>query len=426
MDDFKLFCKYNLIDNEGIEKNAEMINHLKHRNVDKNLYIFEDQNPSILILMHGNYSCNLNCIYCEHHLLREDYQTAIMTEEIAEQVILKLGPVTREITWHGGEPTLLPRSLVQRVEELKQKNNLTFRTTLQTNSVALTPDLIKFYDGLGIRFGTSFDGLFNDRNRGKKSTEAILNLLKTDPSRAGFITVYINDTVEYMIENYEYYKTLGVKNFQSCIVRENIVENTNPYIITVEKSVKNFLKYFNYWIHDTNNPIGDNYLIRQLKRTLGITSVCEDVDCIRRWIIVDPFGNIGQCGHKQSESGFCNIKDIDDYKDLFYNNKYLSDIGKQKKLALQCRDKEKCPWYSVCFGGCMGNNYELDPTYTKLNDRMCNFNKNILYGIYDIIKDIDITEKEKYNPIFLDVLQNCNYFSLTEIKQIENGEILNA
>ena len=43
---------------------------------------------------------------------------------------------------------------------------------------------------------------------------------------------------------------------------ENIVENTNPYIITVEKSVENFLKYFNYWIHDTNNPIKDNYLIR--------------------------------------------------------------------------------------------------------------------------------------------------------------------
>ena len=34
MDDFRLFCKYNLINNEGTEKNAEMINNLKHRNID--------------------------------------------------------------------------------------------------------------------------------------------------------------------------------------------------------------------------------------------------------------------------------------------------------------------------------------------------------------------------------------------------------
>lgn len=403
-------------------KNEKMINDLYFRS-SLHSTAPSPQNPRVLILMHGNYTCNLNCIYCEHHLLREDYQKAVMTEETAEQVVRKLGPMIRELTWHGGEPTLLPMSLVKKVEEVKHELNLDFRTTLQTNSVALTPQKIKIYKELGIDWGTSFDGIDNDRNRGKKSTEGIFRLREMMPEDEipGFITVYINDTKDHMIDNYEYFKKNGFTSFQSAIVRENVVENTNPYLISAEDSVAAVLKYFKYWMYDTNNPIADGYLVRQLERVLGHTKICEDGNCIRGWIIVDPFGNIGQCGQAQSSNGIVNVYDIKDYNDLFFHPKFLSEVGKQKALIDECR-KSGCPWLSVCNGGCMGNNYEHDPTYKEINPRGCEYNKALLVGIYELVKDIDINDP-KYNPVFTQVLKENCYFSLSEIKEIEERKL---
>ena len=50
---------------------------------DKELFLsyYKKQNPDlkikvynkILILLHGSYKCNSNCIYCENHCLREEY-----------------------------------------------------------------------------------------------------------------------------------------------------------------------------------------------------------------------------------------------------------------------------------------------------------------------------------------------------------------
>ena len=211
MNDFNLFLKYNLIPTDTLEKNDKLINDLYYKrlsfDVKKNR-----ENSKILLLMHGNYTCNLNCIYCEHNKLRANYSNEIMPEEIATLAIQKLGPILREVTWHGGEPTLLPNSLIETVEQIKTKNNYNFKTTFQTNGVLLTSEKIDFLNKLNIQWGTSFDGLDNNHNRGELSTKGILKLLKRK-DMTGFINVYTKETADHMIENYEYYKTLGVKNF---------------------------------------------------------------------------------------------------------------------------------------------------------------------------------------------------------------------
>lgn len=114
---------------------------------------------------------------------------------------------------------------------------------------------------MNIHWGFSFDGIYNDRNRGPISTKAALRIIDKKLN-TGFITVYLDDTVNDMIKNYEYYKTIGVRGFQSCVVRENVGENTNVYLTESEKGAEAVLKYLEYWIHDTNNPIVDSYLIR--------------------------------------------------------------------------------------------------------------------------------------------------------------------
>ena len=67
----------------------------------------------------------------------------------------------------------------------------------------------------------------------------------------------------------------------------------------------------------------------------------------------------------------------------------------------------------------MGSNYEYDPTYSEVNPRICQYTIALLEGIYEKIKNIDISDTEHYNPLFLTILKNNNYFSLDEIKNFE-------
>lgn len=67
----------------------------------------------------------------------------------------------------------------------------------------------------------------------------------------------------------------------------------------------------------------------------------------------------------------------------------------------------------------MGLNYECDHSYQTISPRNCEYNHRLLDGIYELIKDIDVTRRDVYNPIFLQLLEENCYYSLTEIKEIE-------
>ena len=412
MTDFELFLKYNMKDTSDMGKTEELNRKLFNGEITWS-------NPRLptkfLLLLHASYKCNANCVYCENQHLRSEYRNAIMEESMVREIVEKLGPAIREVTWHGGEPLMLPDNLFIALEDEKKKRCYCFTTTLQTNSILMTKEKADFLNKLGIQTGTSFDGLRNTISRGEKSTEAILRCID-EKLPCAFITVTYSDTIDYMIENYEYIKSLGCSGFQNCIVRENVIENSNPFLVLNDIAVPKMLKYIDYWMHDTNSPINDTYVMRQIQRVVGYTSVCDDSYCIGGWLIIDPMGNIGHCGHCQQDGGIINIKDIDSYQDIFTHPDYIKMINKQKKLVNSCKD---CIWYNVCYGGCMGLNYEIDPTYNTINPRNCEYIKALLQGIYELIKDIDITRYDLYNYHFLNALKQCNYYSLTEIKQIE-------
>lgn len=394
---------------------------VKNEDLDSKLYynLVEWGEPlvrrKILLLLHGSYRCNLKCIYCENQHLRSEYKGVTISEDMVREIVEKLGPALNEVTWHGGEPLLLPKSLLRALEEEKVKYGLDFTTTLQTNSVALDEETEEFLSRYGIKYGTSFDGLQNDISRGNLSTESILRGL-SKPNSVGFISVTYKDTIDLLIDNYEYYKSLGIQDMQNCIVRENVIENTNPYLISNDIAIPKMLEYIDYWIHDIDHPLRDNYVIRWIRKLLGISHLCEDIYCLGGWLIIDPLGNIGFCGHSPVTEGIVNICDISDYNDIITHPNYLKSLYKQKKLVKSC---EKCKWYHVCYGACMGLNYEYDSTYQTISPRNCEYTRRLLQGIYELIKDIDVSRRDIYNPLFLQILEEGNYYSLTEIKEIE-------
>ena len=413
----KLFLKYNSFYTTGYEKNADLNNKLYHNLLKyKDDYIFPRR---WLILLHGSYACNANCIYCENHKLREYYGSAIITENIIKQIVYKLGPNIRGIIWHGGEPLLLPKSYFKLLFDLREKLKLNFSLSLQTNSILLTPEMDDFLNKYQYQIGSSFDGIFNTNNRGTDSTNAILNLYnrKTNNRPIGTISVITKDSIFNLIDNYEYLKAAGCNTTQTAIVRENVIEETNPYLIKNDIAVNEIIKYLKYWMYDTNNPIFDSFLNRRLTQVLGNSTVCEDGNCIGGWLVIDPLGNISTCGMNPIESNFGNILEINNYIDLLSNPKYLQCLSAQKKLLEQnCSD---CEILNLCKGGCMGCNYEVDHNYTKLNERLCEYNKALINGIINVIADLDLTDPTIYNPFFIQILKDNNYYSLSEIYQIE-------
>ena len=182
----ELFFKYNMKPTECRVKDDSLNKDLLRGNIS-----WEEPKVQreVLLLLHGSYKCNLKCIYCENQHLRTEYQGAVMSEDMVREIVEKLGPYLREVTWHGGEPLLLPRNLIIALEEEKKSHNLHFMTTLQTNSVLLDKEMVDFLDSYDIQFGTSFDGLKNSISRGQASTDSILRCIKEFPHRIGFIGV---------------------------------------------------------------------------------------------------------------------------------------------------------------------------------------------------------------------------------------------
>lgn len=415
MTDFELFLKYNMIYNQN-DKKEQIISDLYYNTYNTNIKINKDANW--LILLHGTYNCNANCIYCENHVLRETYNNAIIEEDIVRQIVRKLGCKIREITWHGGESLLLPESLLIALKEERDICGFDFKISLQTNGILLTEKKEQFLNSIGIHPGSSFDGLYNTIHRGEKSTEAINNLLnRGNPDGVAFIGVMTKDSIYSLIDNYEYCKSKGITNYQLCVVRENVVEADNPYLVKNDIAIEELIKYLKYWMYDTDNPIPEVYLMHWIGRLLGDEGWCESIQCIGKWLIIDPYGNIATCGMSPQEDNFENIRNIYDYKDLITNKKYIDTVIKQRQLVQkECND---CEFLKICYGGCMGLNFEQDKNYTKLNERYCDFTKRFLKEIYEVIKNIDYTDTDKYNPYFLSILRKNNYFSLDEIKKIE-------
>lgn len=415
MTDKELFLKYNFIDSTlGLSKN-EILEGNYYYDPNHPLENIEYPSGQWVILLQTTYDCNANCVYCENEELREKYHHAVMPKEIIQQVIEKLGPNISNITFHGGEPLLLSDDYFSFTREIIDKNGYNIEIQLQTNGILLTPEKEKMLNNLNIMYGTSFDGLSNTLQRGADSTKAILKLLARDPNLS-CIGVITKNNINNLIDNYEYLKNLGFKSMQSAVVAEKFLKNTNEYLADNNIVIEKILEYVNYWMYDLNNPIEDHYINRRIEQLLGKSTVCEDIFCGCRWLVIDPLGNISFCGAYPKEINFGNINDITCYQDITTNPLYINVILKEISLVLQeCKD---CSYVDCCYGGCMALNYIYDNNFEHINQRNCKLTKGILDGIYELIKDIDILD-EKYNPFFINLLKNNNYFSLTEIKSLE-------
>ena len=104
----------------------------------------------------------------------------------------------------------MPEDLLIYLSEQKQKYNLNFPISLQSNGILLE-DKLPLLEKYHIKYGLSYNGIYNTETRGLQSTLAMESILKN--THKGFICVYDKPHLKDLIENYEYLKTLNVHGF---------------------------------------------------------------------------------------------------------------------------------------------------------------------------------------------------------------------
>lgn len=417
----KLWLKYNHIQPCKVKYKNELLQQLD------DLQLIDDMSfhtiDNVLVLLHASYECNANCPYCENQFIRYEYKDQIITKELLDQILTKFGSHIREITWHGGEPLLLPEDLLIYLSEQKQKYNLNFPISLQSNGILLE-DKLPLLEKYHIKYGLSYNGIYNTETRGLQSTLAMESILKN--THKGFICVYDKPHLKDLIENYEYLKTLNVHGFQGNFIKDIklLDSNSNNMLIDIdnEEDLELITEYFRYWIYDTDNPIEDQGITNRIKCLLGRRGKCYTTYCVGKWIVILPNGDITHCGYINKENIFCNIRDINSFEELIALPIYQDYINKIDDIILtHC--KGKCDYYDICYGGCIKEYFSTGKL--SFNEDYCIFNKKLYDILYDLIKNINL-KYDNINPILKQILIENNFFNLKEIKKLEGDKINNA
>mgnify|MGYP003292390849 CR=1 FL=1 len=199
-------------------------------------------------------ACNLRCKYCYNGI--DSYTKGVLSIERFEKLlkVLSTGYDLIHIIWHGGEPLYAGIDYFREAMDVEKKVNfnqsVVIENSIQTNGTLITNEWINFFKEHNIRVGISFDGIDNDKYRqhSKKVLKA-MKMLETAGLRFACNAVVADD--EYnLIENYHYFKSLGVPFDFSKVLPEGVAKDMKSLSATTY--AEGLIKLFDEWIYDTN------------------------------------------------------------------------------------------------------------------------------------------------------------------------------
>lgn len=114
--------------------------------------------------LHVTDACNLDCAYCYLQKSGEamDETTARAAVEAVFRSAVRGGFQAVKLKYAGGEPTLnfrVVQSMHECAAHLSQKTGITLNEAILSNGVTLTPRMLDFISGAGIRLSISIDGV---------------------------------------------------------------------------------------------------------------------------------------------------------------------------------------------------------------------------------------------------------------------------
>ena len=174
--------------------------------------------------------CNLRCSYCYYLKTCDIYgsgRKTVMDDETLENCIKQLFSASSGNTvlfsWHGGEPLLAGIDFYKKALSIQKKHlpqGKQFLNGVQTNGTLINQEWCEFFAGNRFVIGISIDGPedFHNAMRKTKSKQGsflkTLNgfqLLRDFGINTEILCVVNSCNVQYPLEVYEFFKTLGAK-----------------------------------------------------------------------------------------------------------------------------------------------------------------------------------------------------------------------
>lgn len=368
-----------------------------------------NQRKNICVLVMPTDGCNMRCVYCYHTPHYNSHTNEVMSIETLEQIFSKTIPYYEHVDflWHGGEPLLAGIDFYRKAVELQKKyslNRCVVTNKIQTNCTLATEELVKFLIDSGFDFGTSFDGITNEKTRGRSNDIlAGINTIRNLGKRCNCILVVSSLNVHKLIENYEFFKSKGIS-----FKYNNYIDTTKDQLgerlsLSLDEYVNAQKEFFDYWLFDTDCKIRVTSFFVYIEYLLFKRKIVGKYNsCLGKWLGVRSNGDLVQC-NRYNRSHYGNIYDVDKISDAFTSDGFKYILEKAVRRREKCQ--KLCSIYGFCQGGCV-----VEASHELGIETLNNFSCLETQLMYDYIKKriehilVNYNEiQDQINP----TLRNC-------------------
>ena len=316
--------------------------------------------------------CNLRCDYC-YYLEKKDLYRGdarfTMSEELLEKFTEEYinSQTTNEImfAWHGGEALMRNIDFYKKALSFQQKyaKGRYIANSLQTNGTLLTDRWCEFFRENNFLIGISLDGPQHCHDKYRKSRDKRpsfhqvmkgIALLQKHQVEYNIMAVVNDYNVNYPLEFYRFFKSIGAKYIQFAPIVEQIDGKMAPWNVPADKWGHFLITIFNEWVKQDVGQVFVQLFDATLANWVGAEpGVCIFAKTCGHAGVMEFNGDVYSCDHfvyPQYKLGNIYTHALvemmySDRQQAFGNDKY-------EKLPKQCKT---CPYQFACRGECPKN-----------------------------------------------------------------------
>ena len=219
--------------------------------------------------------CNLRCNYCYYlekkELYPEDKNFTMsdrLLEKFIEEYINSQSMPDVLFTWHGGEALMRNIGFYEKALYFQKKygRNHRIQNALQTNGTLLTDKWCKFFKDNDFLIGISLDGPQHCHDKYRKTKDKRpsfyqvmkgIELLKKHEVEFNILAVVNDYNVNYPLDFYNFFKSLGVQFIQFSPIVECIGGEMAPWNVPADKWGDFLITIFDEWV---KQDVGKTYI----------------------------------------------------------------------------------------------------------------------------------------------------------------------
>lgn len=328
--------------------------------------------------------CNLKCSYCFYLDKKDLYlekNCHRMSEEVLDKLIgsyLERDQKQYNISWQGGEPSLMGVEFFEKVTELEmkygQKGKL-MANAFQTNGTLITPQLARHLRKFRFLVGVSLDGTEEMHDYYRKTVDNRgshgdvmkgIALLDKNNVNYNILTLVNSSNVKKGKELYNYLKAQGFSYHQYTPCVEFDKEG-KPLEFTISaKEWGIFLcDIFDEWIKSDINRVSIRLFDSILSSIIyKKNNMCSMEENCAKYFVVEYNGDVYPCDFFVEEKRKLGNIMEDSWDELLLKEEYIL-FGKEKRnWNNKCN---RCNYLEFCLGDCLKHRYKVGEDSKELS-----------------------------------------------------------